>query len=326
MRKNGSIEGTGLGLAITKKLCEEMGGDIRVESEYGKGSVFTVLIPQGSASTEAFAGVEDAANKKVLVYEGRASCAESVCWSLRNMGVPHTMTTTLEEFSEALLREEWYYIISGYGLYEKIKTAMARVDFPNGKKPPLALMVEWGTEVPIPNVCFVPLPLQSSSIADMLNGKADVKDSAVNSSGINFTMPNARLLVVDDIDINLEVAEGLLEAYSATVDTCLSGTEAIEMVKRNNYDLVFMDHMMPEVDGIEATAAIRNWEAECNTSSAVPIVALTANAVVGMKELFMEKGFNDFLPKPIDISKLNEILDRWISKDKLEISSEQLAK
>jgi CheY-like chemotaxis protein len=160
------------------------------------------------------------------------------------------------------------------------------------------------------------------SIANILNSKAEVKDSVESSDEITFTIPNARLLVVDDIDINLMVAEGLLEAYDATIDTCLSGAEAIKMVKLYDYDLVFMDHMMPGMDGIEATAAIRKWEAEQNIRSGVPIVALTANAVVGMKELFLGKGFNDFLSKPIDISKLNEILERWITKDKIEMRND----
>jgi CheY-like chemotaxis protein len=343
MKKNRSIEGTGLGLAITKKLCEAMGGSISVESEYGKGSVFSCLIPQGSGSTEPFATVEDAANKKILVYEGRKVCAESVCWTLRNMGVPCTMTTTLEEFREALLREGWYYIISGHGLYEKIKTAMDGVDFSNGKKPPLALMAEWGNEVNIPDVSVISLPVQPLSIANILNGKAEIKDSVESSDEIRFTIPNTRLLVVDDIDINLMVAEGLLEAYGATIDTCLSGADAIEMVKLHNYDLIFMDHMMPEMDGIETTAAIRKWETEqelektsvrfyegetqsyCEASvrpKHVPIVALTANAVVGMKEMFLENGFNDFLSKPIDISRLNEILEHWIPKGKIEMKNE----
>jgi signal transduction histidine kinase len=86
--KNRGIEGTGLGLAITRQLCLAMNGDISFKSEYGKGSEFKVIIPQGFSSNEAFAKVEDTANKKVLVYEGRTIYAQSVCWSLENMGVP----------------------------------------------------------------------------------------------------------------------------------------------------------------------------------------------------------------------------------------------
>jgi CheY-like chemotaxis protein len=109
-------------------------------------------------------------------------------------------------------------------------------------------------------------------------------------------------------------------------------------VKKNNYDIVFMDHMMPEMDGIEATSAIRAWEAEQLTinseqltvnnekkagRSAVPIIALTANAMRGMREFYLENGFNDYLAKPIDISKLDEILHKWIKKEKREKGKEK---
>jgi signal transduction histidine kinase/FixJ family two-component response regulator/HPt (histidine-containing phosphotransfer) domain-containing protein len=322
MKRNRGIEGTGLGLAITKRLCKAMGGDISVESEYGKGSVFTAHLPQGINSLDSFAVVENAAQKKVLVYEGRAVYAQSVCWSLRNMGVPCTMTETLEEFSEALFREEWYYVFSGYGLHERIQSVMDKGSFPGGNKPPLALMVEWGTEAHVPNARFVSLPVQSLSIANVLNGRPDTKSFTESSDVIRFTIPRAQLLVVDDISTNLKVAEGLLAPYRAQVDTCLSGIQAIEMIKRKNYDLVFMDHMMPEMDGIEATTLIRAWEAELEAQGivrfAVPIIALTANAVMGMREMFIEKGLSDFLAKPIDVSKMDEILDRWIPKEKRE--------
>jgi CheY-like chemotaxis protein len=323
-----NISGTGLGLAITKKLCSIMNGSINMESEYGAGSIFTITIPQGIASEEPFAAVDNAKNKKVLVYEGRVIYAMSVCWSLENMGVPHKMVTTIDDFSEALFNEEWALILSGYGLHEKIKQVMKNPDasYLGGKKPPLALMVEWGTEAYIPNVRFVSLPIQSLSIANVLNGKADNKnfsDITTGSSIFQYSFPNARILVVDDIPTNLKVAEGLLFPYGASVDTCLSGPEAIEFVKHYNYDIVFMDHMMPEMDGIETTAIIRDWEKEKmhvsrNEIPRIPIVALTANAVSGVREMFILKGFDDFLAKPIDISALDEVINRLISKEKRE--------
>ncbi|MDR0316812.1 MAG: sensor histidine kinase, partial [Treponema sp.] len=93
-KRNRGIEGTGLGLAITKKLCEAMGGSISVKSEYGKGSEFKVVIPQSFDSDTAFAAVQEPEKKKVLVYEHRNVYAQSVCWSLRNMGVPYTLAAT----------------------------------------------------------------------------------------------------------------------------------------------------------------------------------------------------------------------------------------
>jgi len=328
--KNQGIEGTGLGLPITRRLCAAMDGKINMESEYGKGSVFTVIIPQGIESKEPLAVVVEPEKKKVLVYESRVIYAKSMCWSLENMKVPYTMVTNQKEFVSSLYREEWFYVFSGYGLYKKIKPLMEKDDavFCGGKRPHLALMVEWGTEAYISNVRFVSIPVQSLSIANTLNGKADSYnyfDSSVSSGVIRHTYPNARLLLVDDIPTNLKVAEGLLSPYNAKIDTCLSGAEAIELVKQNKYDLIFMDHMMPEMDGIEATAAIRKLETmnvvSGNGGKQIPIISLTANAVVGMREMFIENGFNDFLSKPIDVSKLNEILDRWIPGEKKEIGS-----
>jgi signal transduction histidine kinase/CheY-like chemotaxis protein/HPt (histidine-containing phosphotransfer) domain-containing protein len=334
VKKNQGIEGTGLGLAITKNLCIAMGGDISVESEYGKGSVFTAVIPQGIETETPFAEVEEPEKKKVLVYERRINYAKSVCWTLENMKVPHTMVTNLEDFATALYRgpqpspqgegsplEEWFYVFSGYGLYEKIELLMGQgADiFCRGKKPPLALMIEWGTEAYIPGVRFVSIPAQSLSIANVLNGRADNKGYIKTSGIIRFTSPRARILVVDDIATNLKVVEGLLAPYRATVDTCLNGLQAIELVKRGEYDIVLMDHMMPEMDGIETTAVIRSLEDE--RFRILPIIALTANAVVGMQEMFIKNGFNDFISKPIDISRLDEMLDRWIPAEKKDQGS-----
>jgi CheY-like chemotaxis protein len=309
------------GLAATKKICLDMGGDITVDSGRGKGNSFTVTIPHEVASEEPFAAVIEPQGKKVLVYERRTVYANSVSWSLKNMNVPHVMVTSQKAFEEALFREEWYFVFSGYDLHEKIRPLMERpaAGFANGKKPDLALMIEWGIEPHIPNVHLVSLPVQSLSIANVLNSRTDGEayfESSEEDGAVLFSIPSARLLVVDDASINLMLVEGLLEPYKATVDTCLSGVQAIELVQKNNYDIIFMDHMMPELDGIDTTAAIRALAGEYFKT--VPIIALTANAVSGVREMFIEKGFSDFLSKPIDCAKMDEILKRWIKEEKIE--------
>jgi len=324
-KQNRNIEGTGLGLTITKNLCTLMDGNITFDSTYGKGSVFTAEIPQLIDTHEPFAEVDNASEKKVLIYEGRLIYAESVCWSLNNMGVPYIIVNNLEDFKYALFKEEWTAVLSCYGLHEKIIKIMNKsdTDYPGGKKPLLALMIEWGTEAYIPNIRFISLPAQSLSIANVLNEKEDGKDNTgINASGvIRNAFPKARILIVDDIHTNLRVTEGLLASYRSKIDLCSSGAEAIELVNQNDYDIIFMDHMMPVMDGVEATTIIRDIEkkrAEETLCKRTPIIALTANAVFGVREMFMENGFDDFLAKPIDVTALDEIMNKWISKRKRE--------
>ena len=125
------------------------------------------------------------------------------------------------------------------------------------------------------------------------------------------SMPNGKILVVDDMDMNLYVAKGMLSPYGLQIDTAASGFEAIEKIKRNEYDLVFMDHMMPKMDGMEATREIRKFNEK------LPVIALTANAVAGMKEMFLSNGFNGFISKPIAMKELDAILREWLSPEKV---------
>jgi CheY-like chemotaxis protein len=127
-------------------------------------------------------------------------------------------------------------------------------------------------------------------------------------------IPFGKVLVVDDLGMNLYVIRGMLSPYGLQIDTAISGHEAIEKVKSNTYDLVFMDHMMPVMDGVEATHEIRKLGPKYEK---LPIIALTANAVSGMKEMFLANGFNDFISKPIIIQELDELLKEWMSPGKI---------
>ena len=130
-----------------------------------------------------------------------------------------------------------------------------------------------------------------------------------------FTAPDAVILLVDDNKVNLKVAEGLLRPYKMHIDTADSGRQAIEMMQNREYDLVFMDHMMPQMDGVEATQILRSLDNEhCRT---IPIIALSANAVRGAKELFLEAGMNDFVPKPIEMRVMDRVLHKWLPNDKV---------
>ena len=132
-------------------------------------------------------------------------------------------------------------------------------------------------------------------------------------------MPYGRVLVVDDVITNLDVARGLMISYGLSIDCVTGGREAVDRVRSvgegdagvPKYDVIFMDHMMPEMDGVEATRIIRN-EIGTEYARGVPIIALTANAIAGNEEMFIENGFNGFIPKPMDIKRLDMVLNRFI--------------
>ena len=131
-----------------------------------------------------------------------------------------------------------------------------------------------------------------------------------------FIAPEGVVLVVDDQPLNLKVCQGLLRPYEVEVYTARSGPEALRQMTQVWPDLVFMDHMMPDMDGIETTQHIREMGQKDPYFAVVPIVALTANAMKGARETFLSHGFNDFLPKPVELDKLDEILKTWLPEDK----------
>jgi PAS domain S-box-containing protein len=140
-------------------------------------------------------------------------------------------------------------------------------------------------------------------------------------------MPYASVLVVDDVATNLDVAKGLMSPYGLSVDCASSGEQAIAMIRegKKKYDVIFMDHMMPIMDGVETVRKIRG-EIGTDYARSVPIIALTANAVVGSSEMFLENGFQSFLSKPIDIFKLDEILNAWIRDKQVAKTLEEAEK
>ncbi|GHU65158.1 hypothetical protein FACS189447_03600 [Spirochaetia bacterium] len=132
-------------------------------------------------------------------------------------------------------------------------------------------------------------------------------------------IPYAKVLVVDDVSTNLDVARGMLKRYGLTVDCVSNGQSAVDRIRKGDpvYNAVFMDHMMPGMDGIEATRIIRS-EINSDYARTIPIIALTANAIIGNEEIFLKNGFQAFLTKPIDIIKLNEVINRWVRNREYE--------
>ena len=310
--KNRNIEGTGLGLNITRSLCQAMGGDVTVKSTYGSGSVFTATVIQDFDKKEPVAIIKDPGEKSVLVYNDHNEYTRSLCKSLVNLKVPVKTAINAKHFLENLPAYPFVFISSR--LYRENEDRIKERTEQKKADTKLVLLVEL-EETDILDIPVLAAPAWALSIANMLNGENIVIDKK-ETEEVHFTAPEVRVLIVDDLPVNLTVAEGLMSPYGMTISTCMSGAEAVELAKTNQYDLIFMDHMMPGMDGIEATAIIRDREKKQQTRNPVTIIALTANAVSGMREMYLKNGFEDFLSKPIEVTKLDSILRIWIAEEK----------
>ncbi len=295
--KNRNIEGTGLGLAITKQLCEMMGGTISVDSVWQKGTTFTATIPQKCINYEPIVKIEN--RKSVLIYEAREFYANSIKQTLNNLGCTCSVCTNQSSLVEHLSENSYDYLFIPAVHIAKIKSLKLKLQL----NITIVLMTDPGDMSIYKDDLSIPLPISSISLSNIFNNNTSIQNEKTIET--DFIAPDVKILIVDDNKVNLKVAKGLLAPYKFEIDTALNGVLAIEMIKSNVYDLVFMDHMMPEMDGVDATAAIRKFDDDyCKN---LPIIA---------RELFVKEGMNDFLAKPIEIQKLNEILAKWVPAHK----------
>jgi signal transduction histidine kinase/CheY-like chemotaxis protein/HPt (histidine-containing phosphotransfer) domain-containing protein len=309
---NRNVEGTGLGLVITKRICAEMGGDITVSSEYGKGSSFTVFIPQKYSEGARMATVNDPDSKRVILYSKCPLFADSVSDTLKNLEVPTVRPDSPEHFLSELETGRHAFAFMPVGMMDRAIALIRRLQLGTT----LVLMIAPEEKIPFSSLPVLQKPVYATPVANLLNGFRQTRKEKKISPG--FTAPDAQVLIVDDINTNLKIAAGLLAPYRMKIDTCNSGDVSVEMVKNKRYDMVFMDHMMPGMDGIEATARIRAFGEEY--FERIPIIALTADALAGMREMFLSKGFSDYLAKPIEPVKLNALVNKWIPRDKRRLS------
>lgn len=312
-RKSG-IKGTGLGLAISKGLATAMDGNISVSSVYGESSIFTLNIPQEIADHTPIVSMSSPGRKRVLVL-GNSRHSDSLADMLSKMFLQYSYLKDKSQLNDTLINHSYTHLIYWANFAsDAVSECAGRLHGVHV----ICVKELSGSAVDIAedaDVLFEPLLI--TDVAGLLVSRSTSR----KEEGIKrhaplgaFQIMDVNALVVDDNEINLIVADEILKQYGINVTLSSSGREAIALVKQNDYDIIFMDHMMPEMDGIEATAEIRKLGGK---KSAIPIVALTANAIVGSREQFMAGQMDDYLSKPIEISPLNEIILRWIPKDKL---------
>lgn len=300
-------EGTGLGLAISQSLCQMMGGDIQVESEYGKGSSFTMTVKQQSTGACPLLEAKYPCNKKILIMESDEQYVTYYEGCLQQLKLTFRICTDNREFQTALHSGEYKYVLASKEVIDGVLADDAAADvWPGVLTKPEEYLVMPGDS----QLATVFVPLFAVQVLKMLDGyEARVQNDIEKETEIQ-QFSGAKLLVVDDNSLNLDIATGLLGPYDMEVDCVDSGRDAVQAVKRKDYDLVLMDYMMADMDGIETLRVIRNLpEAKYKK---LPVVVLTANAVEGAREMFLEAGFNGFLSKPIDMKEVDEVLKRLL--------------
>ena len=314
--------GLGLGLAISHALVQKMGGTITVKSKWGKGTVVRFVVPQKVLNEAPMAVLENRTDINAATYidmeqfevveirDEYSNMILNVASKLKGKCMP---CRSLAELKRRMEKEDFSHVFISTVEYQANEEYFDNL----AEKTIVVVILEQKDESKItnPRIMKIYKPFYILAIVSILNGERCTKEESKLCGRVKMETKDVHVLVVDDNNMNIRVVEEMLAAYKIKVTKAVSGQEALEKITSMDYDFVFMDHMMPEMDGVECFHRIRQKSGTYYRN--VPIIALTANAVAGTREMLLKEGFNDFLEKPIERSVLERVLRRNLREDKI---------
>ncbi len=327
-RRNRQEGGVGLGLAISKELVQKMGGTITARSHPGKGSIFRFVVPQKVLDETPIGQIENREKLHIAAYFDmeqfemmaiRDEYSNVIAAMIRQLRVRCHVCRNLAELKRREQLDAFTHIFISLEEYQEDEAYFDELS----KRTRIIVVTDRSREKYISNADLIRLykPFYILPVVSVLNGSRGSEGGCQMVRPGKFSAPQVHVLVVDDNRMNIRVVEGLLKEYKIRVTYAVSGREALSLIENMNYDLVFMDHMMPEMDGVETLHRIRDKVGHYFRK--VPIIALTANAAPGNREMFLEEGFDDFVSKPIEISVLERVLRRNLPEEKLIYQAEK---
>ena len=309
-KRNRQEGGIGLGLAISKAIVTKMGGFITVKSTLEKGSEVQLVIPQKVLEEKPIVSLNDADKIHVAAYIDtekydfatvREGYRNSIQHMVEQLGVSFRWCKNLSELKRRVEKENFSHVFISWEEYCEDQQYFEELSY---RQKVILVHDREHQEYTPGQMLYIYKPFYVLSVASLLfNGESIIQSmDGSHYQNRRFIAPRASVLVVDDNVMNLRVVEGLLRPYKIKVFVAGSGKEALQKIESMEFDFVFMDHMMPEMDGVETLHRIRQKPGQYFKN--VPIVALTANAIGGAREMFLSEGFADFVSKPIEISVL----------------------
>ncbi len=310
--KAASAGGMGLGLSIVYGFAHAMGGFVTLNSTPGQGTSVRVTIPQSVVDQTPCMLVTDPEKFYVVVFLKSERFREPVVREYVEQMISHLVrglhtsvkrVESLDDLKQLLTTTHPTHLFTAEYEYEEDRALFKKIS----EETQVVVVAGTGYTVePDSGVTLLRKPFYGYPIAGILNNLNIDNDINPTGEAVEVSFPGLSALVVDDDDMNLVVANGIFTGYEMNVVTATSGRESIQIYENRDFDIVFMDHMMPEMDGVETVGHMARIKMLKNRNTR--FVALTANAVSGAKEMFLKNGFDGFLPKPIETRALEQML------------------